>query len=93
MSAEGRANSPQLFNIDHADLRRGSRARAAELVKSPQFFNVDRGDLRRGSRAQIRNRKSSHFFNVDHADPRSGLVFVECCRPYPAALRREEPIS
>ena len=59
--------------------------------KRPQFFNIGHADLRRGSRAyRSEIARSPQFFNVDHADPRRGLVFVEYCRPYPAALRREE---
>ena len=76
-------------------------ALTAEIVKCPQFFNSDHADLRRGSRAQIKNSKKGfnidhadlkcpQVFNVDHTDPRRGLIFVECCRPCPAALRREE---
>ena len=34
--------------------------------------------------------QSPQLLNIDHADLRRGLMFVECCRPYPAALRKEE---
>ena len=73
------ARSPQRVH-------RALRAYRSEIVKSPPFFNLDHTNLRRGSRAQIRN----GFFNLDHADLRRGLIFVECCRAYPVALRREE---
>ena len=63
-----RARSPQreFLNLDHANLRRGSRAqprespqrvaRTAEIVKSPQFLILDHANFRRGSRAYRRNR-------------------------------------
>ena len=34
--------------------------------------------------------KSPHLFYLDHTNLRRGLIFVECCQPYHAALRKEE---
>ena len=68
ISAEGRARtaelveSPQFLNLDHANLRTGSRA-ACRNRKSPQFLHLDHANLRRGSRAHPAEivKKSSVF--------------------------------
>ena len=52
--AEGRARivkSPQFLNIDHADLRRGSRAQIRNRQMS-SVFDIDHADLRRGSQSR-----------------------------------------
>ena len=65
--AEGRARAaeivkrPQFLNLDHANLRRGSRA-ASRNRKKPQFLNFDHANLRRGSRVHRRNRKKPSVF-------------------------------
>ena len=82
-----------VFYIDRADLRRGSRARAAEIVKCPLRVLTTTTPISAEGRARAAEIvKCPQFFNVDRADPRRGLIFVERCRPYPAALRREERI-
>ena len=53
--------NPQFLNLDHANLRRGSRAHAKNR-KSPQFLNLDHANLRRGSRAHTKKRKKSPVF-------------------------------
>ena len=63
--------SPQFLNLDHANLRKGSRAHVRNRKKS-QFLNLDHANLRRGSRAACRNRKKPQFLNLDHANLRRG---------------------
>ena len=64
MSPQSCASKVPVFNIDHADPRRGSIGNVEKYPKNP-VFNIDCADPRRSGML-----KNPQFCSIDHADPR-----------------------